>query len=182
MNLQELTTIFEANDLIMLTETWTDENSDLSFAGFKVFWLSRLDKKRKSKRSSGGIAIYIRDTFYKANMLYKQDGDDILWLRFEGSTFNLQHDVYMCLCYIVPADSSREYFIQINVIDRISDHILQIANETNEQYHLLVCGDLNGRTGTEPDYVIFDNAVNVPILPDDYEADTVLQRFYKITL
>ena len=74
------------------------------------------------------------------------------------------------------------YFIQINVIDRISDHILQIANETNEQYHLLVCGDLNGRTGTEPDYVIFDNAVNVPILPDDYEADTVLQRFHKITL
>ena len=77
----------------------------------------------------------------------------------------------------VPADSSRENFIQIDVIDRISDHILQIANETNEQYNLLVCGDLNGRTGTEPDCVIFDNAVNVPILPDDYEADTVLQRF-----
>ena len=44
LNLQELTTIFEANDLVMLTETWTDEYSDLSFAGFKVFWLSRLEK------------------------------------------------------------------------------------------------------------------------------------------
>ena len=33
------------------------------------------------------------------------------------------------------------------------------------------------RTGTEPDYVIFDNVTNVPILPDEYEADTELQRF-----
>ena len=28
----------------MLTETWTNEYSDLSFAGFKFFWLSRLEK------------------------------------------------------------------------------------------------------------------------------------------
>ena len=50
--------------------------------------------------------------------------------------FNLHYDVFMCLCYIVPADSSREAYIKINVLDRISDHILQIANEPNFQYHL----------------------------------------------
>ena len=111
-------------------------------------------------------------------MLYTEGGDDILWLRFEGSTFNLQHDVFKCLCYIVPADSSRESFIEFNVIDRISNQILQIANETNEQYHLLVCGDFNGRIGADPDYVIFDNVVNVPILPDDYVADTFLQLLF----
>ena len=169
--------IFENNDLLLLTETWTDEYSDISFPGFKVFWLSRLEKNRNSKRSSGGIAIYVRDKFYKTNMLFKQDSDDILWLRFEGCLFNLQYDVFMCLCYIVPADSSREAYIEINVLDRISDHILQIANETNNQYHLLICGDFNGRTGTEPDYVIFDTDVNVPVLPDDYETDIELQRF-----
>ena len=66
LNLEELKNIFDVNDLVMLTETWTNEYSDLSFEGFKVFWLSRLEKNRKSKRSSGGIAIYIRDKFYKA--------------------------------------------------------------------------------------------------------------------
>ena len=96
LNLKELKNIFDVNDLVMRTETLTDEYSDLSFEGFKVFWLSRLEKHRKSKRSSGGIAIYIRDKFYKPNMLYKEDSDDILWLRFEGTTFNLQHDVFMC--------------------------------------------------------------------------------------
>ena len=132
LNLQELRHIFENNDLLLLTETWTDEYSDISFPGFKVFWLSRLEKNRNSKRSSGGIAIYVRDKFYKTNMLFKQDSDDILWLRLEGCLFNPQYDVFVYLCYIVPADSSRE----INVCDRISDYILQIANETNNQYYL----------------------------------------------
>ena len=135
LNLQELRHIFENNDLLLLTETWTDEYSDISFPGFKIFWLRRLEKNRNSTRSSGGIAIYVRDKFYKTNMLFKQDSDDILWLRFEGCLFNMQCDVFMCLCYIVPADSSREAYIEINVLDRISDHILQIANDTNNQYH-----------------------------------------------
>ena len=177
LNSQELRNIFASNDLVMLNETWTDDYSDLSFDGFKTFWLSRSDKNCNSKRNSGGIAIYLRDEFCNAVSLYKQDGDDILWLRFEGVMFDLNHDVFVCLCYIVPADSSRQPYIELNVIDRISDHILEIANQTNEQYHLLICGDFNGRTGTEADYVIFDNARNNPTLPDNYELDVELQRF-----
>ena len=69
--LQELRHILENNDLLLLTETWTDAYSDISFPGFKVFRLSRLEKNRNSKRSSGGIAIYARDKFYKTNMLFK---------------------------------------------------------------------------------------------------------------
>ena len=38
---QELKSIFQNNDLVLLTETWSDEYSDLSFAGFKTFYLSR---------------------------------------------------------------------------------------------------------------------------------------------
>ena len=45
----------------------------------------------------------------------------------------------MCLCYIVPADSSCEAYIEINVLDRISDHILQIANETNKAKKKYMC-------------------------------------------
>lgn len=79
------------------------------------------------------------------------------------------------LCYIVPLDSSREALIETSVLDRISDFIIQISNETtcNDCYYLLICGDLNSRTGTDPNYVIYDNKV----LPDDYEIDTSLNRF-----
>ena len=146
------------NDLILLTETWTNESSEISFPGFHVFFLSRTDRKQNSKRDSGGIAIYVRDKFYSSDMLIKQDSDDILWVKFNGSIFNLSKDLYLCLCYIVPSDSSRESFMELNVLERICDHIIQISNDTNDCYHLLICGDFNSRTGLEPDYVIFDEA------------------------
>lgn len=94
-----------------------------------------------------------------------------------GSLFDLSYDVFLCLCYIVPSDSSREAFIETSVLDRISNFIIQLSNETNDYYSLLICGDFNSRTGTEPDYVIYDNAVNIPVLPDDYEIDTALNRY-----
>ena len=86
-------------------------------------------------------------------------------------------DLYLCLSYIIPSGSSREALTEISVLDRISDHIIQIANETNNNYNILLCGDLNSRTGSEQDFVIFDNDVNMDLLPDDYEVDENLQRF-----
>lgn len=177
LKLKELSHIFDNNDLILLTETWTNESSEISFPGFHVFYLSRTDRKQNSKRDSGGIAIYVRDKFYSSDMLIKQDSDDILWIKFDGSIFNLPNDLYLCLCYIVPSDSSREAFMELNVLERICDHIIQFSNETNDCYHLLICGDFNSRTGLEPDFVIFDEAINVPVLPDDYETDAALTRF-----
>lgn len=71
LKLKELLHIFENNDLILLTETWTNESSEISFPGFHVFYLSRTDRKQNSKRDLGGIAIYVRDKFYSSNMLSK---------------------------------------------------------------------------------------------------------------
>ena len=95
---QELKNIFDKNDLVLLNETWTDVYSDVSFLGFKSFKLSRKkQKKRNTKRNSGGIAIFVRDKYYKPDMLIKSDGDDILWIRFDGSLFNLSADLFLCL-------------------------------------------------------------------------------------
>ena len=78
---------------------------------------------------------------------------------------------------IIRSGSSREALTEFNVLDRISDHIIQIANKINNNYNILLCGDLNRRTGSEQDFVIFDNDINLDLLPDDYEVDENLQRF-----
>ena len=41
----------------------------------------------------------------------------------------------------------------------------------------MICGDLNSRTGTSEDYVIYDNKANIHVLPDDYVTDEGLKRF-----
>ena len=68
---------------------------------------------------------------------------------------NLSHELY--LCYIIPSSSSREALVEMDVLDRITNFILKIANDTNDCYNILICGDFNSRIGNEKDYVIFDS-------------------------
>ena len=95
---------------MLLTETWTNEFSDISVAGFKDFQLNRLNKKQNTKRDSGGIALFVRDKLIKHCKLFKKDGDDIIWLKIDKHLFHLSSDLYLCLCYVIPSNSSREAF------------------------------------------------------------------------
>ncbi|MCG8047618.1 MAG: hypothetical protein N0E48_18645 [Candidatus Thiodiazotropha endolucinida] len=67
--------------------------------------------------------------------------------------------------------------METNVFNRISDHIIVIAAGTNNNYHLLVCGDMNSWSAVEPDYVVDDKPDNIPVLSDDNESDRELGRF-----
>ena len=78
---KELHNIFKNSDIILLTETWTNEFSDLNFTGFQSYVLHRKLKKRNAKRESGGIAIFIREQYALSDTLVFQDEDDILWVR-----------------------------------------------------------------------------------------------------
>ena len=173
----ELTQIFQNNDIILLTETWSSELTDISVNGFNVFQLDRGNKKLNTKRNSGGIALYIKSDIINYCTLIEKDSDDILWLKINGSLFNLTYDLYLCLCYIIPSGSSREPVTEVSVLDRISDFIVKIANDTHNCYNILICGDFNSRTGTENDFVVFDNNANIDVLPDDYLIDEFLTRF-----
>ena len=82
--------------------------------------------------------------------------------------------VYVCLCYKIPPGSNREAFVDSDVLDRLSNFIIKIANETNESYNILIY--LNSRTRCEHDFVVFDNYDNIDVLPTDYVMDTNIQR------
>lgn len=171
---QELQNIFSCSDFVFLTETWSDSLLDLSVPGFTLIQLNRVEKKQNTKRNSGGIAIYIRESFKKYCFLLEKDSDDIIWIRIDRHLFNLTYDLYACLCYIVPSASSREALIEMDVLDRITNYIIKIANDTNDNYNILICGDFNSRIGNESDYVIFDNDANIDKLPIDYVPDEII--------
>ena len=165
------------SDLIFLTETWSCALTDIAVNGFHDVRLDRLVKHKSAKRNSGGIAVYIKDWLFKDTTVLKCESDDILWLKINGQVFNMVNDLYLCLCYILPQGSSRQPLIEIPVLDRISDFILEIANETNNNYNLMICGDFNSRTSTNLDFVLYDNDANIHALPSDYTIDENLPRF-----
>ena len=43
----EFKSIFQSNDVILLTETWTDEFSDVLVDNFETFALHRQEKKKR---------------------------------------------------------------------------------------------------------------------------------------
>ena len=172
---EELIEIFQSNDIILLTEIWTNDLCDISVDGFSVFQLNRVEKKHNAKRDSGGIVLYIKNSLMRHCELLKKENDDVIWLKIDKSLLHLSFDLYLCLCYVIPTGSSREALTEMSVLDRISEYIVKIANDTRNCYNILICGDLNSRTGTEHDFVILDNSNN-DVLPDDYVPDEFFVR------
>ena len=94
----------------------------------------------------------------------------------KGNYFDLQNDVYLCLCYIPPANSSRQGIIENNIYDDILQNIIHIKEITDNTCNLILLGDLNSRIGQQCDYVKDDFATHIDALPDDYISDLELPR------
>lgn len=115
----EFKSIFSSNDLILLTEYWTDDFSDINVSNFESFPLHRRETKRNSKRNSGGIIIYIRDKYVNRDTLVYTSEDDIIWVKFSRCLFSLSEDLYVGLCYVTPDESSRQSLTETNIFDRL---------------------------------------------------------------
>ena len=62
---EEVKLLFSDNDCILFTETWGNEFTDFHVNGFTHFTLNRTEYKTNSKRSSGGITLYLKNTLIK---------------------------------------------------------------------------------------------------------------------
>ena len=175
---EELIQVFKNNDIVLLTESWLGDEAIVNVNGYQHFQLNRTLNKQGAKRNSGGIIAYIRNELVTDKTLFLQDCDDILWLKLDGHLFNLSDDVFLSLIYNVPEGSSRQGLMDnMNLFDRLSDHMIQIKNLTDNRCQFLVCGDFNARTSDYADYVQEDDtAAHIPVLPDDYATDLPLKR------
>ena len=173
----EMQNVFDSSDVVMFTETWTNDLSNIDVNNFESFVLNRKDRKKKSKRNSGGIILYLRNKFISKDTLVMLDEEDFLWVKISKATLSTENDLYICLCYIIPEDSSRQSMNESNVFDRLLDSVVFIENKANSNCSVLLCGDINGRTSVNPDFVEEDGSVHVSVLPDEYVPDNFLPRF-----
>ena len=135
---QELKNIFSSNDIIMLTETWADQFTDLTVKGFSHFHINRSEYKANTKRASGGIVIYIREDMVISDKTFctHREYDDAIWIRIEGTKLNLDGDIYICLCYNLPSDSSRQSLVDEELFDRICNYVNSLKNATEKNVTL----------------------------------------------
>ena len=93
---------------------------------------------------------------------------------------SLNEDLYICLCYITPDESSRQSLIETNVFDSLLESVVYVENKTQNRCNILICGDFNSRTSVNPDSDTDNNSVHMSLLHDDYISDIFCSVFQKM--
>ena len=102
--------------------------------------------------------------------------DDLFWIKINGVTVGLTDDLYIGLSYVVPEESSRYIRNDENTFDRLIDSLAKSHQNTNSKCNIILCGDFNSRTATLADSVPYDGVIDELGLPDDYIADSFINR------
>ena len=155
-------------DIVLVCESWSIELSHIDIPGFVEFAAHRPSLHRQARRASG--IIYVKSDIIPGVSLFKKGPLETAWIKLNKNYFGLPRDIHLCLCYIMPVNSSVQVRIECEVIDSI---ILDIAklDETHPNSLFLVCGEMNGRTGNLADFVEYDTCAKLP-LPDFYTEDS----------
>ena len=49
----------------------------------------------------------------------KVDSNDITWIKLHKEVFSFERDVYICLCYVLPKNSTRQDMIERDAFDKL---------------------------------------------------------------
>lgn len=155
-------------DIILLCETHIGYNTSIHIEGYKYFPICRA--MSSNRRFYGGLGILIKSNIKSGIKILENTCKDYQWIKLEKSFFNFQKDIFLCLAYIIPSTSSYLHQTDDDVLDLIER---DITNKYKKMGDIILCGDLNARSGAEPDFTENDYYdCHVPIF-DYYEYDDI---------
>ena len=157
-------------DILFFYECWVKYPEVLELEGF--------DKKCvfREKCNGGGIAIFYRKWLSPYIEFLNSSVDSIIWFKINKSLLYDNKDMYICASYVPPDKNVfyRKYECDVfEVIEQQIEHYNGLGN-------IAVIGDLNGRIGSERDFIeqdILDNHLRNNIFAFiDYELDIPSDR------
>lgn len=144
------------SDIIILQETWNrgDMPTGCPLGYREVIFPSTKLKSVNQGRDSGGMLIWYKTNLTHSIELIKK-GDFSIWFKIKKEVVSTGKDLFMCTAYIPPSESP--YYNQ-NTFSILEDEISFYQTQGN----VLICGDLNARTGTEPDLINAQGDKHIP--------------------
>lgn len=162
----------KSHDVVLLTETHVGYNTTINIDGFHYYPVCR--QQSANSRYYGGLGILIKHGIRKGIKILGNTSKDYQWLKFEKSYFNLKTDIFLCLAYIIPATSFYVDQSEDDILENIEKDIISYSRQGS----IVLCGDLNARTGSEPDFILNDtNDIHLPMY-DNYNSDIIQEKRY----
>ena len=148
--------MFTDYDIIFLNECWISYKSRFELNVYSCFLKARTRKKR-AKRDSGGLCIFIKNEISKFFELVEWDNEDCLILKVKSACTNIDKDLYLFFCYMRPSTSTRNSMHDdLDIFDLLFNKISEFRND-NE---IILVGDFNSRCNTLSDLIIDDSSSN----------------------
>jgi exonuclease III len=167
----EFVNIIEQNDIVFLFETWANCHSNIDIDGYYSVNLYRKYQHRNAKRSSGGIALYIKENLKDGVTVVRQHYDSVIWLKLDKVFFHTENDVYICGVYIWPEDSPVYNICDVDLFEIVQNDIYDFESKGA----LYLMGDWNSRVGVRDDFIRYDRNIDL-FDSDDYIPDVPLSR------
>lgn len=144
---------FKNNDLIILTETWSNE--ELSIPGFHLFSIpAKKHRVKKHGPFSGGIALGFKNNLKQGITLVSYH-NDYIWCKLDKHFFHTKKDVFVCAAYIPPKESP---YFNSDIFHELEGDIAKLSKDG----YIMLAGDFNARTGCLLDFISSDNCHHIP--------------------
>ena len=137
-------------DFFCVTETKLDHTDVISVPGYG--FLSQI-RKQKFIRSSGGIAMFYKNTFEGKIKVVPTESDYILWLRIDHTIFDIPEDLILGILYIPPTQSR---FLNEDEYACLETEITLMCSKSP---YVCLTGDMNARTAELSDFITADSTI-----------------------
>ena len=124
----EFLSAIENMDIFMLSETWLYPDDQLSLPGYTIWNSARQELHKNAKRSSGGLALFIRNELVDMVTIVKEYEDKYTWISFSNTVENNNIEWFIAFVYIIPENSSRESGYEL-IFARLENDIIEIKKQ-----------------------------------------------------
>ena len=152
-------------DIVLLAETHIGYDKNVAIEGFHYFPICRA--KSANGRYYGGLAILTRSKIRPYVSYLKTTCTEYQWVKLDKNFFNFRKDLFLCLTYIPPSQSIYANNMQQDLIDLLENDILLYKTKGD----IMICGDLNARTGSQQDFIASDGTDHLPLY-QNYNIDS----------
>ena len=139
----EFLDIIKDCDILGIGEIQSEEQVDIE--GFICKKQKIREKISKGPKLSGGVGLYVRKALSHLVEVIPNDYKDSIWVQIKKGESEKSNNIYLGTFYVIPEN-------QKIMFKAINDEI----NIFSKRGPILVQGDLNARTGSEKDYVDYD--------------------------
>jgi exonuclease III len=169
----EFTNLICKYDFVGMSETWLSKDDvkartfNNKFNGYTCVFAARgysVDR--------GGVAFLYKDKFKNDVQVINEQHGDFIWVKISAKALGHDKDLYICVCYIPPENSSswrKKHYDPFEILERdVSKY--QLKGD------VLLGGDFNCRTGALLDFLPASDSVHSSLPNYDQDCNVCLRN------